>query len=75
MHMPTTKKRLNISLSPALEEAVARLAVRDKTPQATKITELLQEAIELEEDQVWDAVAGMRDTRGATFIPHKNAWK
>jgi len=73
--MSTIKKRLNISLSPALEEAVARLAVRDNTPQATKITELLQEAIELEEDQVWDSIASLRDTRSAKFVPHKNAWK
>jgi hypothetical protein len=74
-YMPTTKKRLNISLSPLLEEAVERLAARDKTPQATKITELLKEAIELEEDQVWDAIASQREARDAKFTSHKNAWK
>jgi hypothetical protein len=73
--MPTLKKRLHVSLSPLLEAAVARLAERDNMPQATKITELLEEAIELEEDQVWDALALRRDARRAKFVPHDRAWK
>lgn len=75
MNMSTTKKRLNISLSPELEAAVAEIARRDKTPQATKISQLLEIALELEEDEVWDRVAMRRDTKDARFIDHAQAWK
>lgn len=39
--MATSKKRINISVSDAVEEAVATLAKRDRVPQATKAAELL----------------------------------
>lgn len=72
--MTTTKTRLNISLSPEIESAVKRLAKRDKMPQATKATQLLKIALEIEEDQIWDALASERDKKGAKFISHKKAW-
>lgn len=73
--MSTTKKRLNISLSPELEAAVAEIAKRDKTPQATKISQLLEIALELEEDEVWDKIVMQRDKRDAVFVEHVQAWK
>ena len=72
--MPTTKKRVNISISKPLEEALEKLARRDQVPEATKAAELLQAAIELDEDQVWDAVASKRDTKNTKFVSHKKAW-
>jgi hypothetical protein len=48
--MATLKKRINISVSDAVEQAVSLLAKRDDVPQATKVTELLELALELEED-------------------------
>jgi len=72
--MPTTKKRLNITLSPVVEAAIKRLAERDQLPQASKVVELLLIAIEIEEDRVWDMLARQRDTRGDKFLSHKNAW-
>jgi len=73
--MPTTKKRINISLSPAMERALEILARRDAVPEATKAADLLRSALEIEEDDVWDKLASARDTRSARFISHKNAWK
>jgi hypothetical protein len=72
--MPTTKKRLNITLSPVVEAAIKRLAERDQLPQASKVVELLLIAIEIEEDRVWDMLARQRDARGDKFLSHKNAW-
>jgi hypothetical protein len=72
--MPTTKKRVNISISRHIEEALEKLARRDQVPEATKAAELLQVAIELDEDQVWDSIANLRDSKKAKFIPHKKAW-
>ena len=61
-------------MSENLEDAVGKLAKRDQVPMATKAIELLQLAIELEEDQVWNLIASRRDTRDAKFLTHKKAW-
>ena len=70
-----TKTRLNISLSNDLREALAKLAQRDQIPQATKAVRLLESALELEEDQIWNKIALNRDSKTARFIPHDKAWK
>ena len=72
--MPTTKKRINISLSSDMEKALETLARRDDVPEATKAAELLRIALETEDDQVWDVLASDRDRKGAKFVPHKKAW-
>ena len=73
-YMPTTKKRVNISMSPWLEKALGMLAKRDSVPEATKASELLQIAIEIEEDLVFNSIASGRDTKNAKFFSHKKAW-
>ena len=73
--MPTTKTRLNISLSDSVRDAVAKLARRDRIPQATKVARLLEVALELEEDQVWDVMAQSRDLKNARYLSHSKAWK
>lgn len=72
--MPTLKKRLNMSLPEDVEAAVAALAKRDDVPQATKALHLIQMALEIEEDDVWNAIAEKRDTKDAKFLSHEEAW-
>lgn len=72
--MTTTKKRINLSIGSDVEKMLSMLAKRDAVPQATKAAELLRLALEIEEDQVWAAVAEKRDTKGAHFISHEKAW-
>lgn len=72
--MPTSKKRVNITLPADLEEAVHFLSKRDKVPQATKVVELLEIAIEIEEDAIWAKLAAERDTPDAVYISHEEAW-
>jgi hypothetical protein len=72
--MATTKKRLNVTLPASLDEALMYVARRDRVPQATKATELLTFALELEEDQVWDALATKRAKEKGKLIPHKKVW-
>lgn len=72
--MPTSKKRLNMSLPADIEAALAALAERDDVPQATKALHLIQLAIEIEEDDVWNALAEHRDTDDAEFVSHEDAW-
>lgn len=72
--MATTKKRVNISISKAVEIALEKLAKRDEMPTASKAAELLRMAIETEEDKVLDSIASKRDTKNAKFISHEKAW-
>ena len=73
--MATTKTRINISLSDEVKEALDKLARRDQVPQATKAVRLLEIALELEEDQVWNRIASRRDVKNARYLSHNKAWK
>ena len=73
--MPTTKTRINITVPDEIKDALHKLAKRDRIPDATKATRLLELAIELEEDQIWNWIAERRDKKGSRFISHAKAWK
>ncbi len=72
--MATQKKRINISVSDDMDEALMKLAKRDSIPQATAAVHLIKIALEIDEDGVWNALAEKRDTKDARFVSHKNAW-
>ena len=72
--MPTTKKRINVTIPSDIEEILKILSKRDEVPQATKAAELLRLAIEIEEDDVFNQIAEKRDTEDAKFISHNEAW-
>jgi len=72
--MATAKKRINISVSKEVEKMLSALSKRDQVPTASKAAELLRMAIEIEEDEVWNAIASKRDTKDAKFVSHKKAW-
>lgn len=72
--MATAKRRINISLPDDVNNALTLLAERDNVPEATKATDLLQLALEIEEDQVWDRIASKRDTKKAHFVSPRKAW-
>ncbi len=73
-YMPTTKKRVNVSLSDNVDFVLEKLSKRDNMPKATKAAQLIDVALELEEDQFLDEVASARDTKKAKFVSHKKAW-
>lgn len=73
--MATTKTRINISLSDDMKKALISLAERDHIPEATKAVRLLELALEIEEDQVWNKLAEARDSYKAHYLSHKKAWK
>ena len=73
--MATTKKRVNISVSSAMEDALRALAKRDEMPIASKAAELLRQAIEVEEDEVWARLADERLKRDTRRVSHEDAWK
>ena len=72
--MPTTKTRINITLPKTMEIVLNKIAKRDDMPVATKAKELLQFALEIEEDEMWNNAATARDKKNAKFITHDQAW-
>lgn len=72
--MATLKKRINISVSAAVEQAVALLAERDDVPQATKVTQLLELALELEEDTYFANVVNNRLAKPVVWKNHQEVW-
>jgi len=72
--MINAKERINVSLPKSARIALKALAKRDAMPEATKAAYLLQLALEIEEDQIWDRIAEKRDTKKAKFLTHKEAW-
>jgi hypothetical protein len=73
--MATTKSRINITLSDDAKKAIAKLAKRDEVPDATLAARLIETALELEEDIVWDTLATKRDVQDVPFISHDKAWQ
>ena len=73
--MPTKKKRLNVTLPKQVAIYLQKIAVRDEVSESQKALELIQKALEIEEDEYFSALAESRDTPDATFISHKEAWK
>ena len=72
--MATKKQRINISTPKDVASAIERLAKRDEVPVATKARQLVEKALQIEEDDVLDAIASSRDKKGARYISHKNVW-
>jgi len=58
--MATTKQRINISVSKSTAETLAYLAKRDQKPVATKAGDLLEFALEIEEDSMLSKIADER---------------
>lgn len=75
MYMATKKRRINVSLSPEQDEFVSILAKRDSVPIASKISELLDSALEEMEDEIWLEIAEERESSGGPYIKHDELWK
>jgi len=74
--MPTSKARINVSISDELNSALKKLAFRDQVPTATKAERLLEIALEIEEDEVWDRIASQREkNKNSHYLSHNQAWK
>jgi len=74
--MSTTKPRINITVEPNIEVALKAIAKRDRVPVASKAAELLNFALEIEEDLVWGKVVLERMShKDIRWIPHDTLWK
>lgn len=74
--MPTTKTRINVSLSDEISSALKKIADRDQVPTATKAERLLEIALEIEEDEIWDRIVSKREkAKNTRYLSHKQAWR
>ncbi|MBF8280714.1 MAG: hypothetical protein HW383_487 [Candidatus Magasanikbacteria bacterium] len=72
--MPTTKYRVNLSVSPNLKQTLQKLAMRDQTSVASKTIDLVRAAIEIEEDAMLLGLTEERESKKSKNLPHKVAW-
>ncbi len=75
--MATTKKRLNVTLSPTMEKMVTKLAKRDQVPAATKARQLMEHSLGLLEDEVLTDLAEERLNKvgkNKKTLSHKDVW-
>lgn len=72
--MATTKRRLNITLSPEVDALITLIAKRDKVPEATKVSELLNISLALEEDRALSLLADERMKIKGKKLSHAEVW-
>ena len=73
--MPTSKRRLNLSLPENIEISLFKISKSEKVPMATKALELLEEALEAHEDRYFDELATKRAKKSKRLLTHEQAWK
>jgi len=73
--MPTAKKRINITLTDEVYEALGRLAEERGQPVAGVGASLIEQALEYQEDVYFSRVADERLARKERRIAHQKAWE
>ncbi len=72
--MPTTKHRVNLSVSTDMRLALQKLAKRDRTSVASKALDLMRLALEIEEDVMLFNLAESREAKKGKYVSHETAW-
>ncbi len=72
--MPSTKKRLYLTLSARLEGMLKAIAKRDALSVATVATNLLERALDIEEDDYLLLTAHEREKTKTVYLAHRNVW-
>lgn len=69
----TKKKRINVSLRDSTIVYLEQIALRDQMPPATKAAELIEKALEIEEDAYLSRIGDERASEDVTYIPDSDA--
>ncbi|MBI3179101.1 MAG: hypothetical protein HYZ27_05530 [Deltaproteobacteria bacterium] len=72
--MPTTKKRINITVDDRTYEALERLSGKRDQSVAGVGLSLIEEALEYQEDVYFSRIADDRLSKKQKRIPHEKAW-
>ena len=71
--MPTTNKRINLTVDPQLYNQLEKLRkIRKSSSLSSIVMELTKEALELQEDLYFTQIALERETEST--LPHKKIW-
>ncbi len=63
------KKRINVSLPDSTVLYLQHIALRDQVPPATKAAELIEKALEMEEDAYLSAIGDARASEDVAYLP------
>jgi hypothetical protein len=74
MQMPTTKKRINITIDDATYAAIERLAEESEESISRTSLRLIEEALEYQEDRYFSKVADARLRKRQSRVSHDEAW-
>lgn len=74
MIKPTTK-RVPVSLEEPLYRTLADVAARDRLSISQKARDLIRHALEIEEDEAFEALVHERMRHRVTSIAHDDFWK
>ena len=74
MHMPTQKKRINITIDDATHAAIERLADEREESISRTSLRLIEEALEYQEDRHFSKVADARLRKKQRRVSHDQAW-
>ncbi len=72
--MPTTKTRINLSVTPELTDILEKIAARDQVSLSAKTLELVRIGLELEEDLALLEQVHPRDKSKSPFLSHGAVW-
>lgn len=72
--MPTTKKRINLTVEDEVFESLNKIAKKEKSSVASVSHLLLEKALELREDIYFSKVSEERISKGFKRISHKDIW-
>jgi hypothetical protein len=72
--MPTTKKRINITIDDATHAAISRLADEREESISRTSLRLIEEALEHQEDRYFSKVADARLRKKQRRVSHAKAW-
>ena len=73
--MPTTKKRINVTLDKETERGVQILAKQNRQSRSAVIANLTRGALEFFEDLAWAELAeNRRKTHKGRYLTHEEVW-
>jgi hypothetical protein len=72
--MPTLKDRINITVDPTLFSELTERARAKHLSLATYTKDLVEKALDLEEDRYYSAVADERLAAKRVMVDHEKAW-
>ncbi len=73
--MPTTKKRLYLTLPKPVAVYLQKMSLRDEVSESQKAVQLIEKAMEIVEDEYFAAIADERRKNSKGYMSSEEFWK